>query len=97
MAWEQILAVCGGIAAIGGAVAVIAKWVKPAVQFSNRLSEIERKQQNDYKAIKELQQANEHVCKGVFALLNHEITGNSVENLKRARDEMQDYLIEPNL
>jgi len=34
------------------------------------------------------------LCHGVFALLSHEINGNSVDKLKKAHDAMRDYLID---
>ena len=33
-------------------------------------------------------------CRGILALLNHEITGNSVDKLKKAKENMEDYLID---
>lgn len=34
------------------------------------------------------------LCHGVFALLSHQINGNSVDKLKKAHDAMRDYLID---
>lgn len=33
-------------------------------------------------------------CRGILALLNHEITGNSVDKLKTAKEKMEDYLLD---
>lgn len=33
-------------------------------------------------------------CRGILALLNHEITGNSVDKLKTAKERMENYLID---
>lgn len=33
-------------------------------------------------------------CRGILALLNHEITGNSVDKLKKAKEKMEDYLLD---
>lgn len=33
-------------------------------------------------------------CRGILALLNHEITGNSVDKLKNAKEKMEDYLLD---
>lgn len=32
--------------------------------------------------------------RGVNALLNHEITGNGIENLKKVRDDITEHLID---
>lgn len=33
-------------------------------------------------------------CRGILALLNHEITGNSIDKLKVAKEKMEDYLLD---
>lgn len=33
-------------------------------------------------------------CRGILALLNHEITGNSIDKLKTAKEKMEDYLLD---
>ena len=33
-------------------------------------------------------------CRGILAMLNHEITGNSVDKLKTAKEKMEDYLLD---
>lgn len=34
------------------------------------------------------------MCRGMLALLNHEITGNSIDKLKDAQADMTDFLIQ---
>ena len=34
------------------------------------------------------------ICKGVKCLMDNSITGNGIENLKKTRKELDDYLIE---
>ena len=38
--------------------------------------------------------SNQMLCKSMLALLDHEITKNSIEKLKKVKTEMQNYLIE---
>ena len=45
-------------------------------------------------AIERIENSNEIICESLFALLNHEITGNSVDKLIKQRDNLQKYLIE---
>ena len=34
------------------------------------------------------------LCRGMLALLSHEINGNSVDKLRKAQDELTNFLIE---
>lgn len=40
--------------------------------------------QNDFKTV---------MCNSMLALLNHNINGNSIENLEKAKEELKNYLI----
>ena len=40
--------------------------------------------QNDFRTV---------MCNSMLALLNHNINGNSIENLKKAKEQLKDYLI----
>ena len=44
--------------------------------------------------VKRLEEGNKALCHGIFALLNHEVTGNSIDKLKRAESAMKNYLID---
>ena len=97
-----LLALAGGITVIGGAWAYIKKWVSESKSAKN--SEIitehtERLKRHDER-IKMLEKANASqdkyvnaMCATMIALLDHSITGNSIDKLKKARDEMNEYLI----
>lgn len=83
---EQILAVCGGISIIGGAGAVIYKIIYPALQFSQRVEQLEEHSENDYQRLKGLEEMQKQQSKCLAAMLNHQITGNGIENMKKIRD-----------
>lgn len=125
---KVILAVCGAIVTIGGATAVISRWLSPYKALKKTIegkadkSELEafkgeferleksdkaeiealkdeferlkRYQTEDHERLKEVERGNNEICKCLFSLINHEVTGNGIESLKQARDEMQKYLIE---
>ena len=44
---QTILAICGGISVIGGAAAVIHKWIAPAVKLNDRVETLERHDKRD--------------------------------------------------
>ena len=91
---EQILAVCRGISIIGGAGAVIYKIIYPALQFSQRVEQLEEHSENDYQRLKGLEEMQKQQSKCLAAMLNHQITGNGIENMKKIRDELLESIIE---
>lgn len=103
--WKLVLGFCGMVAAIGGAAAIIARIFTPVKEIKKRLSELEILHKNDQqsnqtrfdkdlKEIKLLEESNRHICQCMVALMDHEITGNSIERLKNARDDLNRFLIE---
>ena len=97
---EGLLWLLGEITLIGGATAVISRWVTPWRKLKERLTALE----NDFKALKDYQNCDhaelnkvevgiEKICKCTLAITEHQLTGNGDEKLRRAKDEMEDYLI----
>jgi len=97
-----VLAVAGLITAIGGAVTYIKKWAAESKGTKN--SEIIQEHTEQLKSIDErlrqLEKANVNqdryvaaMCETMLALLDHSITGNSIDKLKKARDEMNEFLV----
>lgn len=72
---QAILAVCGGISVIGGAVAVIHKWISPAIKLTTRVKVLEEHDKRDFET-----------------MLNSQISGNNVEQLKETRGKLISYL-----
>lgn len=91
---EQILAVCGAISIIGGAGAVIYKVVHPAFRFRNRVEILEEHSEKDYRRLANLEEMQKQQNKCLAAMLNHQITGNGIENMKKIRDELLESIIE---
>ena len=79
---------------LGNFIRTVRDWRKPGADTAEWRRNIDRKMDNDNKRIRSLEEGNKAICKGVLALLNHEINGNSVDKLEAARTAMNDYLIE---
>ena len=90
---QQILAACGAISIVGGAGAVIYKVVHPAFKFKNRVEKLEDHSEKDYKRIVAIEEMQRQQSKSLAALLNHQITGNGIENMKKIRDELLESII----
>ena len=77
-------------------------------EVNKKFEEIDRKLSNDKAQIEshtrqlnafenrvnQLEGGNKALCHGVFALLSHEVNGNSVDKIKKAQDAMKNYLID---
>lgn len=98
----QLVILAGMVSAIGGAVAVIKKWIKDSKQ--NRHDEMLRSHDDKISKLEEritiLESKNNKqdkfasaMCGAMIALLEHNINGNSIEKLKEAKEEIQDFLI----
>lgn len=98
--WEQIQPVLTAIVLVGGALAVIYKWVKPLfnikVTVEHNVEEISRLKQHaksDLETLEQLQELSKAQCGAMLCIINHMITGNGVENMKKTRDSIQELLI----
>jgi len=81
---------------VGGIMGLIKNWRdlrKPSDDLVKWRRDTDDKLDRDNKRITSLEDGNKALCQGMLAMLNHEITGNSVESLKESRDTMQKYLI----
>ena len=95
--WQMFLAMCGSVATIAGAAAVIYSIYKKAKQPDTERDETLAKHSelldNDNRRLKELEDSNKIIMQSMLALMSHAIDGNHTEDLKQARDDLQKYLI----
>lgn len=90
-----LLAICGAISVIGGAINIILNWRK-----TSRITKHELEIKDHERRISKLEDNSRSqdsftkvLCNSVLALVSHEINGNSVDKLKTAQEELQDFLI----
>lgn len=95
-----LLLLAGGIVTIGGASAVLSRWATPyktlkteVENLKSELSTLKSYQNSDHKELQKVELGIEKICKCTLAITDHELTGNSVDKLREAKDEMQDFLI----
>lgn len=89
---ETILAVCGGISIIGGAIAVIKKWISPAIKLNSRVEVLERHDKRDFEAMQEIKERDSLIMETLVTMLNSQISGENKEQLKKTRDKLISYL-----
>lgn len=103
--YQGILGICAAITAVAAAIVVIASLVKkvkaPNDFQNNKLAEHDKQLKqhedwfaNDDKRLKNIEDGNKITQKALLALLSHGIDGNDVDSMKRAKEELQHFLIE---
>lgn len=90
-----LLALCGAISVIGGAINLIMNWKKESkiTRHDKTLQDLEtriKKLENDSEGQESFTKV---LCNSVLALVSHEINGNSHDKLEKAQEELQEFLI----
>lgn len=95
--WQMFLAMCGSIATIAGAGAILYRLYKqakkPDTERDETLSKHTELLDRDNKRLKELEESNKIIMQSMLAMMSHELDGNHQEELRQARDDLQKYLI----
>lgn len=91
-AWTWILAAAAAIVALSKAWDVIAKKIKPHKDMEKRLDKVERLLTTDKDRLDKQDKANAVIFRALYAQINHELSGNGNDILRKSRDEIQDYL-----
>lgn len=91
---QQILSICGAVSIVGGAGAIIVKVIKPAFVLTKRVSQLEVYNDKDYKKLQSLEEMQKQQSKCLAAMLNHQITGNGIDEMKKIRDELLENIID---
>ena len=100
----MFIAICGGVITIAGAFSVLQNSFKaakaPLEKTEERLAAIETRLakhdalfDNDKQRFESLEEGNRITQRAILALLAHGIDGNEVDQLKDAKNELQDFLI----
>ena len=102
--WNYISIACVIITTLGGAGAIIVsviKWFRsPDMKRDEELEKHNKLLDNDNKRIKDLEarqaeveEAQKVLMRSMLAVMSHAIDGNHTDDLKEARDNLQEYLI----
>jgi hypothetical protein len=102
--WNYVAFACMVVTTLGGAgviIIAVIKWLKkPDTTRDETLKKHDELLDNDNKRLKvleerqrALEEGNKVLMKSMLALMSHEIDGNHAEELKLARDDLQEYLI----
>lgn len=103
--WTLLLTMCGGFVSISAAISIIIKAVnsakKPNRTQDERLDKIEKRLDgydmlfnNDDARLKFIEESSRVTQKALLALLDHGIDGNNIESMEKAKEALQEHLIE---
>lgn len=70
------------------------KVIRPAFLLTKRVSQLEVYNDKDYKKLQSLEDMQKQQSKCLAAMLNHQITGNGIDEMKKIRDELLENIIE---
>ena len=91
---SDIVYICGALATIWGAIRIIKELRKPNDDLKETVEQHSECLHNDKVRIDAMEKGQRVICRSLLAMINHELTGNSVDKLKEMREDLQDYLIE---
>ena len=102
--WDAIQVASAGIITLGGAGAIFValyRWArKPDINRDEKLKGHDEKLDNDNRRLNDLEkkqaeteEALQILMQSMLALMTHSIDGNHTDELKKARDDMHEYLI----
>ena len=90
---EQILGLCAFVTAVWGVYKIIKEVRKPSADLKKEVDEHARLLESDNKRLKEVEESNRLILQSLLVIVNHEISGNGIEGMKKTRDELQEYLV----
>lgn len=90
---SQILAFCGLITALWGVYKIVKEVKKPSDDMKAKLQKHDQLLSDDNERLKEVENSNKMILQCLLVIINHDITGNCIDRMKEARDELQEYLI----
>lgn len=94
IALNDVVYLCGVLATVWGAYKILKEVKKPTDDLKEKVNKHSEYLAKDKEEIEEIKAGNKVICKSIMIMINHELTGNDVNNMKQMRDELQNYLIE---
>lgn len=105
ISWSALIAICAAVITVSGAVSVVVKFItflrKPEVKqtediqaLKKRMDSVDSMLSNDKERLESLETGLKYILQSLQALLLHAIDGNDIDSLKKARDNLNSYLLE---
>ena len=91
---DQILWICSIAGALWGLWKIVKEVRKPNCDLKAIVAKHAEYLDNDNRRMKEYESTNRMILRCLLVIINHEITGNGIETMKQARDDLQKFLVE---
>lgn len=91
---DQLMWFCTFVAGLWGLWKIAKEIRKPNDDLKKTVDRHSELLDNDNKRLKEHEESNRMILKCLLVIINHEITGNGIETMKEARDDLQKYLVD---
>lgn len=89
---QIFLSICGGVSIVGGAAAVIFKWITPAFRLNKRVEILEDHDKRDFETLKRIAERDSLILEVLSTMLDSQISGDNVEELKKTKQKLTEYL-----
>lgn len=100
----SVITICGLITAVAAVITLIINLVKKAklptitqddriAKCEERLDVVEDLMEKDVKRFEKVEESNRIIQRSILALLEHGIDGNNVDAMKKAKENLKEYLI----
>ena len=88
-----VLALMAFLVLLGNVIKTIKDWKKPHDDMASWRMDVDNRLTNDNSRLRDLEEGNKVICRGILAMLSHEINGNSNDKLTASQQEITNYLI----
>ena len=101
---QIFLSVCGGVSIVGGAAAVVFKWITPAFRLNKRVETLEEHDRRDYESLQRIAERDSLILEVLSTMLDSQIRGGERpggekrkkrggrEELKKKKQKLTEYL-----
>ena len=89
-----LVAVLAFVVLLGNFNKTVKSWKQPHDDLEAWRQDVNGKLDRDNRRLNDLEEGNRVICRGILALLSHEINGNSKDKLTSSQQEITNYLIE---
>lgn len=90
---NQILGICALISALWGIYKIVKEAKKPNDDLKKLVNKHEELMVNYDGRLTDIEESNKMILQCLLVIINHDITGNGIDKLKDAREDLQEFLI----
>ncbi len=105
ISWSALLSICAAVVALSGAIGAIVrliKWLKRPGEkqdenissLERRMDDVEQKLTKNKGRLSDVEKGLRLTLESLLALMSHAIDGNDIDKLKKAKDDLNAYLLE---